>query len=143
MPWLRCQTPGLAQSMSSSFLITLYHGADVPRQENNNVVELRDKIKQFLASQGMIKGHSGSASSRSAEQEQTLQLADDPHHTPSGSPQSSSELILSDELSSHGALSSVREHHEIDGAIYSTSYPSTSYDSSSSKYSFLIFIACS
>lgn len=28
-------------------------------QENNSVQELRDKIKQFLASQGMIKGHSG------------------------------------------------------------------------------------
>ncbi|THU95811.1 hypothetical protein K435DRAFT_113589 [Dendrothele bispora CBS 962.96] len=45
MPWLRCQTSRLAQSMSSSFLITLYHGAqDVPRQENSNVVEFLDKI---------------------------------------------------------------------------------------------------
>ena len=30
------------------------------QQENRNVVELRDRIKHFLASQGMIKGHSGS-----------------------------------------------------------------------------------
>ncbi|GJJ08388.1 hypothetical protein Clacol_002603 [Clathrus columnatus] len=29
-------------------------------RENNSVQELREKIKQFLASQGMIKGHSGS-----------------------------------------------------------------------------------
>lgn len=29
-------------------------------QENNSVTELREKIKTFLASQGMIKGHSGS-----------------------------------------------------------------------------------
>ncbi|THU86792.1 hypothetical protein K435DRAFT_359505 [Dendrothele bispora CBS 962.96] len=88
-----------------------------------------EKIKQFLASRGMIKGHSGSPSS---EQEQTLQLADDQHRTPSGSSQSTGELLLSDELPG-GPLSSVRDHHEIDG-IYPvcTSYPPTSYDSSPS-----------
>ncbi|KAL0953252.1 hypothetical protein HGRIS_004504 [Hohenbuehelia grisea] len=37
-------------------------------RENRNVVELRDRIKHFLASQGMIKGHSGSGP-RNAEQE--------------------------------------------------------------------------
>lgn len=31
-------------------------------RENNSVPELREKIKSFLASQGMIKGHSGSGS---------------------------------------------------------------------------------
>jgi hypothetical protein len=36
-------------------------------QENNSVPELREKIKQFLASQGMIKGHSGSGSRSSGE----------------------------------------------------------------------------
>lgn len=37
---------------------TLAHAGS--RQENNSVTELREKIKTFLASQGMIKGHSGS-----------------------------------------------------------------------------------
>ncbi|KAJ2990813.1 hypothetical protein NUW54_g8366 [Trametes sanguinea] len=36
--------------------------------ENNSVTELREKIKTFLASQGMIKGHSGSGP-RSTEQD--------------------------------------------------------------------------
>ncbi|KAF9243475.1 fungal-specific transcription factor domain-containing protein [Melanogaster broomeanus] len=54
-------------------------------RENRNVVDLRDKIKTFLASQGMIKGHSGSGP-RSAEQEpQILALSSD-YPSPSTSP---------------------------------------------------------
>jgi C6 transcription factor Pro1 len=46
-------------------------------QESRNVVDLREKIKAFLAAQGMIKGHSGSGP-RNAEQEPPmLRLADD------------------------------------------------------------------
>lgn len=54
-------------------------GADIVShvQESRNVTELREKIKGFLASQGMIKGHSGSGP-RTAEQEpQILRLNDD------------------------------------------------------------------
>ncbi|KAH7884374.1 fungal-specific transcription factor domain-containing protein [Phlebopus sp. FC_14] len=46
-------------------------------RESRNVVDLREKIKGFLASQGMIKGHSG-AGPRSSEQEpQVLALSSD------------------------------------------------------------------
>ncbi|KAJ7261732.1 fungal-specific transcription factor domain-containing protein [Mycena haematopus] len=52
-------------------------------RESRNVIEMRDKIKVFLAAQGMIKGHSGAAH-RGAEQElPILQLEDDT--TPSSS----------------------------------------------------------
>ncbi|KAG8213097.1 hypothetical protein J3R82DRAFT_11493 [Butyriboletus roseoflavus] len=55
-------------------------------RENRNVLDLREKIKTFLASQGMIKGHSGSAP-RDAEQEpQVLTLSAD-YGSPSNSPQ--------------------------------------------------------
>jgi len=42
-------------------------------KENNNVTVFREKIKDFLAAQGMIKGHSGSGA-RSPEQEGMLML---------------------------------------------------------------------
>ncbi|KIJ51430.1 hypothetical protein M422DRAFT_140041, partial [Sphaerobolus stellatus SS14] len=41
-------------------------------RENNSVQELREKIKQFLASQGMIKGHSGGGVRPAAEREPTV-----------------------------------------------------------------------
>ncbi|KAH9052991.1 fungal-specific transcription factor domain-containing protein [Lactarius deliciosus] len=42
-------------------------------KENNNVTMFREKIKDFLAAQGMIKGHSGSGT-RTSEQEGMLVL---------------------------------------------------------------------
>lgn len=96
-------------------------------RENNNVTDLREKIKTFLASQGMIKGHSG-AGPRAVEQEQTLRLADDDHPTPSESPQSHI-LVLSEE-SPRGSLSAVRDHHEHEPELY----PNSSYAGSSSTY---------
>ena len=74
--WLRVKSfLYLAQSITE-VLIT---------QESRNVVDLREKIKAFLAAQGMIKGHSGSGP-RNAEQEPPmLRLADD-YSSSSGSP---------------------------------------------------------
>lgn len=45
-------------------------------QENNSVTELREKIKTFLASQGMIKGHSGSGPRSNEGEPQILTLVD-------------------------------------------------------------------
>lgn len=48
-------------------------------------MDLREKIKSFLASQGMIKGHSGSGP-RNGEPEQTLRLASEDYSSSSESP---------------------------------------------------------
>ena len=46
-------------------------------QENNNVTVFREKIKDFLAAQGMIKGHSGANNGRGDEAQQILVLIPD------------------------------------------------------------------
>ncbi|KAF5337925.1 hypothetical protein D9758_013108 [Tetrapyrgos nigripes] len=102
-------------------------------RENNNVSEIREKIKNFLASQGMIKGHSGTGP-RAAEQEQTLLLADEQYHPSSESPQSNI-LVLSED-SPRGPLSNMRElpESEPEPSLYSSSSyagPSSTYDSPS------------
>ncbi|KAJ7096533.1 fungal-specific transcription factor domain-containing protein [Mycena belliarum] len=53
-------------------------------RESRNVADMRDKIKTFLAAQGMIKGHSG-AGARLAEQD-VLRLEGDSTPSSSGSP---------------------------------------------------------
>ncbi|KAJ3778137.1 fungal-specific transcription factor domain-containing protein [Lentinula raphanica] len=79
-------------------------------RESNNVTELRDKIKTFLASQGMIKGHSGSGP-RAAEQEPpTLHLATQNYSEPSQSPPSQL-LVLNEDGVRQGPISNVREWH--------------------------------
>ncbi|KAJ3981207.1 fungal-specific transcription factor domain-containing protein [Lentinula detonsa] len=79
-------------------------------RESNNVTELRDKIKSFLASQGMIKGHSGSGP-RAAEQEPpTLHLSTQNYNEPSQSPPSQL-LVLNEEGVRQGPISNVREWH--------------------------------
>lgn len=57
-------------------------------QENNSVTELREKIKTFLASQGMIKGHSGSGPRTTDGDPPVLVLVDNlhPHGNPSTPP---------------------------------------------------------
>ncbi|KAF8843692.1 hypothetical protein BDN67DRAFT_923411 [Paxillus ammoniavirescens] len=63
-------------------------------RENRNVIELRDKIKTFLASQGMIKGHSGSGPRSSEQEPQILSLSSD-YSSPSNSPQTPTLSISS------------------------------------------------
>ncbi|KAJ8519049.1 hypothetical protein ONZ45_g3942 [Pleurotus djamor] len=64
-------------------------------REQKNVVELREKIKTFLASQGMIKGHSGSGP-RNAEQEpQILRLIGEQDAAMHQQPQQQPQLLLS------------------------------------------------
>jgi C6 transcription factor Pro1 len=77
-------------------------------RENNNVVELRDKIKAFLASQGMIKGHSGSGSRAPEQEPPTLHLSAQNYNSPTESPPSQL-LVLTDEVIRQGPVSNVRE----------------------------------
>ncbi|KAJ6507911.1 fungal-specific transcription factor domain-containing protein [Mycena vitilis] len=53
-------------------------------RENRNVTEMRDKIKAYLAAQGMIKGHSGSGP-RGSEQAPDFLRLDEDTTTPSSS----------------------------------------------------------
>ena len=50
------------------------------------MTELREKIKTFLASQGMIKGHSGSGPRNNDGEPQVLILVDNLHSNPSSPP---------------------------------------------------------
>ncbi|OBZ72508.1 hypothetical protein A0H81_07620 [Grifola frondosa] len=58
----------------------------IRRKENNSVTELREKIKGFLASQGMIKGHSGSGPRTTEQDPQVLILVDHLRASPSSPP---------------------------------------------------------
>jgi hypothetical protein len=83
----RANEAGHCQTCVRLRLQCLGFGAKRPEwlRESRNVVDLREKIKAFLAAQGMIKGHSGSGP-RNAEQEPPmLRLADD-YSSSSGSP---------------------------------------------------------
>ena len=92
MPRLRCQTSRMVAGNDP--LPVFPHTPSHISQENRNVLDLRDKIKTFLASQGMIKGHSGAAP-RAAEQEpQILALSAD-YVSPTNSPQTPTLSISS------------------------------------------------
>lgn len=79
-------------------------------QENNSVTELREKIKSFLASQGMIKGHSGSGPRASAEEPQMLILVENLRASPSSPPTPTLSASSSDGHRPHGlATSFVRD----------------------------------
>ncbi|KAF7328045.1 hypothetical protein MKEN_00385500 [Mycena kentingensis (nom. inval.)] len=57
-------------------------------RENRTVVEMRDRIKAFLAAQGMIKGHAGTGP-RGAEQDLPILRLDEPRAEDSATPSSS------------------------------------------------------
>ncbi|THH17220.1 hypothetical protein EW146_g3559 [Bondarzewia mesenterica] len=84
-------------------------------KENNNVTVFREKIKDYLAAQGMIKGHSGSGA-RSSENEGVLVLVDNPR-SDSSSPSTPTLSAASSEdphpRYGHGLVSDVRgtSHH--------------------------------
>ena len=63
-------------------------------KESRTVVDIREKIKSFLASQGMIKGHSGSGPRTSEQEPQILHLSSD-YVSPSTSPQTPTLSITS------------------------------------------------
>ena len=81
-------------------------------KENNNVTMFREKIKDFLAAQGMIKGHSGSGA-RSSEQEGMLVLITDHGRSDTSSPQSPALSVDSseDRRPNGHSISSIRHDH--------------------------------
>uniref|UniRef100_A0A0W0EUS3 Uncharacterized protein n=1 Tax=Moniliophthora roreri TaxID=221103 RepID=A0A0W0EUS3_MONRR len=86
--------------------------------ESNNVSDIREKIKTFLASQGMIKGHSGSGSSRTSTQHQpeedqrqepaTLKLANEGYSSSASESPPPNLLVLSEDVRHHSQVSNVR-----------------------------------
>ncbi|RDX57063.1 hypothetical protein K466DRAFT_574118 [Polyporus arcularius HHB13444] len=79
---------GACQTCVRLRLQCLGFGAKRPdwMRENNSVTELREKIKTFLASQGMIKGHSGSGPRTNEEHPPVLVLVDGLQNSPSSPP---------------------------------------------------------
>ncbi|THH00366.1 hypothetical protein EW026_g2147 [Hermanssonia centrifuga] len=79
---------GACQTCVRLRLQCLGFGAKRPdwMRENNSVTELREKIKTFLASQGMIKGHSGSGPRSNEGEPQVLVLVENLQPNPPGSP---------------------------------------------------------
>ncbi|KAF9267909.1 hypothetical protein L218DRAFT_955081 [Marasmius fiardii PR-910] len=88
-------------------------------RESSNVSDIRGKIKQFLASQGMIKGHSGPSSRTapaSAEEQQeervTLKLASEAYPSSASESPPNNLLVLSNEDLRHTQVSNVRGGEE-------------------------------
>ncbi|KIM67633.1 hypothetical protein SCLCIDRAFT_1210288 [Scleroderma citrinum Foug A] len=87
---------GSCQTCVRLRLQCLGFGAKRPEwlRESRTVVDIREKIKSFLASQGMIKGHSGSGPRTSEQEPQILHLSSD-YVSPSTSPQTPTLSITS------------------------------------------------
>ncbi|KZT67972.1 hypothetical protein DAEQUDRAFT_728501 [Daedalea quercina L-15889] len=79
---------GACQTCVRLRLQCLGFGAKRPdwMRENNSVTELREKIKTFLASQGMIKGHSGSGPRTNDQEPQMLILVENLRNASPSSP---------------------------------------------------------
>lgn len=97
-------------------------------QENTKVSETRDKIKSFLAAQGMIKGHPGSVARPS--EEVFLRLMPDETGTPSSS---ESTLPQTPRLSPNEVPRML--FHESDFGSFSPTYY-TEYDDDSASFRF-------
>lgn len=92
-------------------------------RENRNVVVLRDKIKAFLASQGLIKGHSGTGSRALDQPPNFLQLSGEPpssYHSSSddGTPHRRTLSLTSDEDRHRLVTSSVRDQRDQESAWF-------------------------
>ncbi|EGO24357.1 hypothetical protein SERLADRAFT_467519, partial [Serpula lacrymans var. lacrymans S7.9] len=80
-------------------------------RENRNVVELREKIKTFLAAQGKIKGHSGSGP-RSSDLEPTILPLTLEHSSSSSSPRTPTLSVSSgDEMHVRSQYHPMRDIH--------------------------------
>ncbi|KAG6813964.1 hypothetical protein H0H92_005219 [Tricholoma furcatifolium] len=91
-----------------------------PHKESRNVHEVREKIKTFLVSQGMIKGHSNNGS-KTSEPTPTLNLREDS----SGSSSPETPTI---------SLDGTRDYHVISSMRDDPYDPENTYVSSSSLY---------
>ncbi|GBE87848.1 hypothetical protein SCP_1200730 [Sparassis crispa] len=123
-------TEGACQTCVRLRLQCLGFGAKRPdwMRENNSVTELREKIKTFLASQGMIKGHSGSGPRASEQEPQMLVLVDNLRASPSSPPTPTLSASSSDGHRPHNGLATsfVR-----DGSHYPPMQPEPPYSASS------------
>ncbi|KAF8896477.1 fungal-specific transcription factor domain-containing protein [Infundibulicybe gibba] len=124
-------------------------------RESHNVTELREKIKTFLASQGMIKGHSGSGPRNAEHEPEMLRLQDD--YSASSETPPTPQLVLPPDLppqtdsirswpsSSHYSGINHESHYDnglADGAPYNhtnslvpSSYQGAAFGSSFSRLS--------
>ncbi|KAG2074329.1 hypothetical protein BDR04DRAFT_1229533 [Suillus decipiens] len=89
---------GSCQTCVRLRLQCLGFGAKRPEwlRASDKVVDLREKIKNFLAAQGMIKGHSGAGPRPNDQEPSILSLSAD-YASPSTSPQTPTLSISSDE----------------------------------------------
>ncbi|KAG2112142.1 fungal-specific transcription factor domain-containing protein [Suillus cothurnatus] len=89
---------GSCQTCVRLRLQCLGFGAKRPEwlRASDKVVDLREKIKNFLAAQGMIKGHSGAGPRPNDQEPSILSLSSD-YASPSTSPQTPTLSISSDE----------------------------------------------
>ncbi|KAK1231704.1 hypothetical protein PQX77_005190 [Marasmius sp. AFHP31] len=99
-------------------------------RESQNVTDLRDKIKTFLASQGMIKGHSGPSQRTQSHPEEpqeeraTLKLASEGYPSSASESPPANLLVLSssaEENIRHAQVSNVRSEDGWSGAPFPTS----------------------
>ena len=119
VPWLRLKATRVVESESDPSCCQaelVLMGLRAP-QETHNVAEVREKIKNFLASYGMIKGHTGAVLPRDSDVLPTLRLSGDASDS-SESPSTPTLSLCSDSLSSDGiiaghtyTLSSARDEH--------------------------------
>ncbi|KAG6897152.1 hypothetical protein C0992_003739 [Termitomyces sp. T32_za158] len=93
-------------------------------RESRNVAELREKIKVFLASQGMIKGHSGTGPRGVENESPTLHLRTEECSDSSESPPTPT-LSLTDTSRPHHMISSIRDdpYSGHDYSVSSNLYP--------------------
>jgi len=117
MSRLWAEAPRMAQgtrrAWASSFpFFPKSHPLFFSPKENNNVTMFREKIKDFLAAQGMIKGHSGSGT-RTSDQEGMLVLVTDHGRSDTSSPQSPALSVDSsdDRRRTGHPISTIRHDH--------------------------------
>ncbi|KAG5726235.1 Transcriptional regulatory protein pro-1 [Termitomyces sp. T112] len=89
-------------------------------RESRNVAEVREKIKIFLASQGMIKGHSGTGPRGAETESPTLHLRAEEYSESSESPPTPT-LSLTDTSRPHHMISSIRGDPYSTGQEYAIS----------------------
>lgn len=80
-----------------------------PSQESQTVGELREKIKVFLASQGMIKGHSGSGARPSEQEPPMLRLVDSAGYSSASESPPAQTLSLSSDAGTRHHTSDSRD----------------------------------
>ncbi|KAG2351754.1 hypothetical protein BDR07DRAFT_1017541 [Suillus spraguei] len=77
MSWFWRKTSRMVACMLFIYIIPLSSHLFYPSKASDKVVDLREKIKNFLAAQGMIKGHSGAGPRPNDQEPSILSLSAD------------------------------------------------------------------